>query len=162
MKKPLSRILLLAGCLAVSAYAAFEVGGFAYAKRLETKLLAEPKPFAATTGSIAFGHQVKVEQVQGAWLRVSEGAMAGWVFNGNLSATKPDEGAKLDGIALLASKTTATAAARPLDETVVKYAEQRDLHQAGDDLEWMQQAAAAITTEDVDRFLQDSKKGEYQ
>jgi hypothetical protein len=162
MKKSLPRILLLAGFLVASAYAAYEAGGFAYAKRLETKLLAEPKPFAEATGGIAFGHKVKIEEVQGAWLRVSEGAMSGWVFNGNLSPTKPDEGAKLDGVALLASKTTATAAARPLDEAVVKYAEQRNLNDARADLEWMQSTSQEITTENVDQYLQEKKKGEFQ
>ena len=162
MKKPIPRVLLLAGLCAVSAFAAFEAGTFAYTKRLETKLLAEPKPLAESAGTIAFAHKVKVEQVQGNWVRVSEGKAVGWVFAGNLTDTKPDEGSKLDGVALMASKTTATAAARPLDEAVVKYAEQRNLNDARADLEWMQQAGTEITTEDVDQFLQEQKKGEFQ
>lgn len=162
MKKPIPRLLLLAGLFAVSAFAAFEAGTFAYTKHLETKLLAEPKPLADPSGQLAFGRKVKIEQVQGAWLRVSEGAVSGWVFRGNLSVTAPDEGAKLDNAAWLASKTTATAAARPLDDTVIKYAEQRDLNQAREDLEWMQQASAEVTEEMVAQFLQDSRKGEYQ
>ncbi len=162
MKTHTPRVLLLAGLFAVSAFAAYEAGSFAYTKRLETKLLAEPKPLADVSGKIAFAHKVKVEQVQGTWLRVSEGAVSGWVFSGNLTDTKPDEGAKLDGVAMLASKTTATAAARPLDDEVVKYAEQRNLGDARADLEWMQKEGAEITSEDVDHFLQEQKKGEFQ
>ena len=53
-------------------------------------------------------------------------------------------------------------AARPLDDEVVKYAEQRNLGDARGDLEWMQKAGAEITSEDVDHFLQEKKKGEFQ
>lgn len=162
MKTPLPRLLLLAGVLAVSASAAFQVGGFAFTKRVETKLLAEPKALAEPTGTVAFAHKVKVEEVKGAWLRVSEGRVSGWVFAANLSETEPDEGAKLDGVALLASKTTATTAARPLDDAVVQYADQRKLGDARSDLEWMMQTCAEITEENVDEFLQEQKKGEYQ
>jgi SH3-like domain-containing protein len=162
MKTPIPRLLLLAGFLAASAYAAFEAGSFAYTKKLETTLLAEPKPLAEPAGKIAQGHKVKVEEVKGAWLRVSEGPVAGWVYAGNLAATKPDESNKFDGVALLASKTTATAAARPLDDAVVEYATQRNLGDARGDLEWMMASCAEITEETVDQFLQEQKKGEYQ
>jgi hypothetical protein len=162
MKKHPPRLLVLAGLLTVSAFAAFEAGSFAYTKRVETKLYAEPKVLAASSGKLAFARKVKVDQVQGSWLHVSEGDVSGWVFSGNLSATMPDEGAKLDNVSFLASKTTASAATRGLDEDVVKYAAQRNLHTAQADLEWLQASAAEITEADVDGFLQESKKGEYQ
>lgn len=162
MKPRHLRLPLLAALCAVSGFAAFEAGKFAYTKRLETNLLAEPKPLAAASGKIAFGHKVKVEEVAGAWVRVSEGATAGWVFGGNLTETKPDEGTKFDNVAVLASKTTATAAARPLEEDVAKYAEQRNLQPAGADLDWMQKAAATVTEDDITTFLKDHKMGEYQ
>jgi len=162
MKKHPSRLLLLAGLLAVSAFAAFEAGSFAYTKRVETKLLAEPKPLAEASGKLAFAHKVKVEEVQGSWLRVSEGDVSGWVFAGNLAAAMPDEGAKLDNVSFMASKTTASAATRGLDEDVVKYAQQRNLPNAQADLQWLQDTAAGITEADVDAFLQESKKGEFQ
>ncbi|HEX2860060.1 MAG TPA: hypothetical protein VHN79_00385, partial [Lacunisphaera sp.] len=98
----------------------------------------------------------------GAWLRVSDGQVSGWVFAGNLSETKPEENKGLDGMPILASKTTATAAARPLDEAVVQYAGQRNLNDAASDLEWMIATANAITADDVDAFLQEQKKGEFQ
>lgn len=161
MKRTL-RLLLLAGFSTVAAYAAYQAGGVAYTKKLETPLLAEPKPLASPAGKLALGVKVKVEQVQGAWVRVASDATAGWVFGGNLSETQPDEGAKLDGVAFMASKTTATAATRGLDEDVVKYAEQRNLPNARADLEWLQATAAGISEADVDAFLQEAKKGEYQ
>ena len=162
MKTPLPRLLLLAGLLVASASAAFQAGSVAYTKKLETPLLAEPKPLAEPTGKIALGHEVKVEEVKGAWLRVSEGAVTGWVYAGNLSETKPDESSKFDGVAALASKTTATAAARPLDEAVVQYADQRKLGDARGDLEWMMVTCGEITEETVTEFLQEQKKGEFQ
>jgi len=162
MKTPPLRLLLLAGVIAVSASAAFQAGSFAYTKRVETKLLAEPKALAEPTGTVAFAHKVKVEEIKGSWLRVSEGEVAGWVFAANLSDTEPNEGAKLDGVALLASNTTATTAARPLDDAVVDYANQRNLGDARGDLEWMMAACAEIKEENVTEFLQEQKKGEFQ
>jgi hypothetical protein len=162
MKTPLPRLLLLAGLLVASASAAFQVGSFAYTKSLETTLLAQPKPLAEPTGKIALGHQVKVEEIKGAWLRVSEGPVSGWVFTGSLSEAKPDESSKFDGVAMLASKTTATTAARPLDDTVVQYADQRNLGDARGDLEWMMETCTEITEENVTEFLQEQKKGEFQ
>lgn len=162
MKTHPPRLLLCAGLFAVSAFAAYEAGSFAYTKRVETKLLAEPKVLAEATGKVAFAHKLKVEEVQGSWLKVREGDVTGWVFAGNLSATMPDEGAKLDQVSFMASKTTASAATRGLDDDVVKYAQQRNLPNAQADLQWLQDTAAGITEADVDAFLQEGKKGEYQ
>ncbi len=162
MKKPHLPAALLAGLLAVSALLAYEAGGIAYTKRVETALLAEPKPLAAATGKLAFGRKVKIEQVQGAWLRVSDGPVSGWVFSGSLTDTKPAEGKGLDGVPLLASKTTATAAARPLTDATIAYAKEKNLGEAQADLEWVVTEAKAVTPEDVDAFLVEHKKGEYQ
>lgn len=162
MKTHPQRLLLLAGVFAVSAFAAFEAGSFAYTKRVETKLLSEPKALAESTGKVAFARKVKVEQVQGSWLRVSEGDVSGWVFAGNLSATEPDEGAKLDKLTFVASQTSASAALRGLSPEAEAYAAQRNLGDPRADLEWMLTACAEITDEAVDEFLQENKKGEYQ
>lgn len=162
MKKPLISAVLLTGLLAVSALLAYETGGFAYTKRAETKLLAEPKPLAEASGKLTFGKKVKVEQVQGAWLRVSDGPVSGWVFNGNLSDTKPDESKGLDMGPLFASKTTATAAARPLTDAAIAYAQQKNLGEAQGDLEWMTTQAQEVTSEEIEAYLQTHKKGEYQ
>jgi hypothetical protein len=162
MKPPLRFAALLVGLTGATALFAYEAGGFAYTKRVETKLLAEPKPLAAAAGTLAFGHKVKIEQVQGAWLRISEGAATGWVFAGNLSAIKPDESKGLDGVPLLASQTTATAAARPLTPAAAEYATRRNLTAAREDLDWLLTECHAITPEDVEAFLQEKKKGEFQ
>lgn len=164
MKKHTSTAVLMAVLFTASALFAYEAGGFAYTKRVETKLLAEPKPLAEATGQLAFGKQVKVEEVQGAWLRVSDGPLSGWVFAGNLTDTKPVEvKGLLDDAPIAASKTSATAAARPLDEAALKYASgQQNLASARDDLEWLIAACSAVTHEDVETYLQTNKKGEYQ
>ncbi len=162
MKKPTPLAVLCLGLLASSALLAFEAGGVAYTKRVETKLLAEPKPLAEASGKLAFGKKVKVEQVQGAWLRVSDGPVSGWVFGGNLSDVKPEEGKGLDMGPLFASKTTATAAARPLTDAAIAYAKEKNLGEAQADLEWMTEQAKAVTPEEIEAYLQAHKKGEYQ
>ena len=61
--------------------AALSAGGTAYTKRLETSLLAEPAALAATVGKLPAGRPVKIAEVRGAWLRVSDGAATGWVLS---------------------------------------------------------------------------------
>ena len=164
MKKSPVLAVLITGLLAVSALFAYETGGFAYTKRAETNLLAEPKPLAKASGKLTYGKKVNIEQVQGAWLRVSDGPVSGWVFQGNLTAEKPSETEGLfDGAPLLASKTTATAAARPLDEAAANYtSDGQDFSSAKEDLEWLITSCAAITTADVEAYLKQNKRGEYQ
>jgi hypothetical protein len=152
--------LLLAATVCVEA--AFTAGGVAYTKRYKTTLLAEPSPQAKSTGELAFARKVKVEQLQGNWLRVSDGSSAGWVFLGSLSETKPDESKGLDGAPLLASSTTATAAARPLTPAADEYSQRRNLGSASDDLNWLLNTCSNITPGQVETYLKTHKKGEYQ
>lgn len=152
--------ILLAATASVEA--TFSEGGFAFTKRVETKLLAEPNPSAAPAGKLGYQRKVKVEQVQGGWLRVSDGPTIGWVFSGNLSETKPDEGKGLDGAPLLASNTTATAAARPLTPAADEYSQRRNLGSANDDLNWLLNKCSSITPAQVETYLKTHRKGEYQ
>jgi hypothetical protein len=157
------RALLPAAVFASTALAAFQAGHTAYTKRHETKLLAEPKPLAEAAGTLPAGRAVTVEQVQGAWVRVREGDAGGWVFQGNLTATKPVEvTGVLDGAPLAASETTATAAARPLATAANDYAAARDFGSAREDLEWLIEQCAALPDEEVTAYLQAQKKGEFQ
>ena len=141
---------------------AFSPGGVAYTKRYKTTLLAEPSPQAKSSGELAFARKVKIEQVQGNWLRVNGGAAAGWVFLGSLSETKPDESKGFDGAPLLASNTTATAAARPLTPAADEYSQRRNLGSASDDLNWLLTQCSTITQGQIETFLKTHKKGEYQ
>ncbi|HWA24900.1 MAG TPA: hypothetical protein VG734_04425 [Lacunisphaera sp.] len=161
MKTPVRSAVLATAFLAATALFAYEVGGAAYTKRIETKLLAEPKPLAGAAGKLGFGHKLKVEEVQGAWLRVSEGDVAGWVFAGNLSDTKPADIKGADGLGLSASTTTATAAARPLSPAALEYATSRNLATVRSDFDWMVATCAAFSNDDVDAYLKETKRGEY-
>lgn len=152
--------LLLAA--AVPAEAALTAGGAAYTKKYETNLLAEPSPLAAVTGKLAFGRALKVNEARGAWFKVADGAKTGWVFAGNLSEAKPAEGRGLDGLGVSASNTTATAAARPLTPAADDYAVRRNLANARDDLNWLLAQCHGITAADVEAFLKEQKKGEFQ
>jgi len=142
--------------------AAFAPGGEAYTKRVETALLAEPNMVAATVSRMGYAKKLKVEAVKGAWVRVSDGKTAGWVFAGNLAEEQPSEIRGLDGLPVAASETTAAAAARPLVPAAEEYSARRGLTKAADDLTWLTQQSAAITPADVKAFLQEKKKGEYQ
>jgi len=154
--------VLLALALAASVEAALVSGSIAYTKNLETRLLAEPRPLAAVTGKVRYASKLTVQEARGPWLRVSEGSAAGWVFAGNVSETKPGEIAGADALGLSASKTTATAAARGLTEVGAAYATQHSLGDARGDLEWLRTQSAAVSTEDIDAFLKEQKKGEFQ
>ncbi|AOS44096.1 hypothetical protein Verru16b_01157 [Lacunisphaera limnophila] len=155
--------LMLAGLLTTSAVAAFEAGGFVYTKRQETVLLAAPQPLAEAAATLPYGRKLTIAEVSGAWLRVSEGAAAGWVFRGNVTATKPAEvKGLLDGVPQLASQTTATAAARPLAPAAATYATGNNLESAQADLEWLLAACAELTLDEVETYLQANRKGAYQ
>lgn len=154
-------VLPLLVCTA-SLEAGLATGGTAYTKRVETKLLAEPAPLAAVVGRLGFGRAVKIAETRGTWLRIADGGTAGWVFAGNVSETKPAEGKGLDGLGLQASQTTATAAARPLAPAAEDYAARRHLANARDDLNWLIAQCHGLTAEQVEAFLQEQKKGEYQ
>jgi hypothetical protein len=147
---------------AAVAEAALTVGSTAYTKRFETSLLAEPQPLAAVNGKVRFASKLKVKEARGAWLRVSDGSSTGWVFAGNISETKPDESTGADKLGLAASTTTATAAARPLTPAANDYADRRNLTDARRDLDWLNAQCTKVTNSDVEHFMQDKKKGEYQ
>jgi hypothetical protein len=159
---PLLWTVALLFVAAPAVEAGLAAGGTAYTKRRETILLAEPAPLATPAGTLAFGRALKIEEVRGRWLRVSDGPVAGWVFAGNLAELKPVENKGLDGLGLSASETTATAAARPLTPAAEDYAARRNLVNARDDLNWLLAQCQAITPEELAAFLQAQKKGEYQ
>jgi hypothetical protein len=159
--KPLL-FVVIAALLAAPAYAAYSPGGAAYTKRLETALLAEPTPLASVVARLGYARKVRVEEVRGMWLRVSDGASAGWVFAGNLTEQKPAENKGLDGLPVAASETSATAAARPLAPAAVDYAGRRGLGQARSDVEWLERTSDAITAADVTAYQQAQKRGEFQ
>jgi hypothetical protein len=162
MKIRLLPAALACGALATTALLAFEAGGTAFTKRYETKLLAEPKPLADPTATLEFGRKVTISELSGPWLKISDGPNSGWVFKGDLAAQKPSEGKFAEALGFGASKTTATAAARPLTPAAKAYATQKNLASAQEDLDWMMTACAAVTDEDVETYLEENKKGNHQ
>lgn len=152
--------LVLSVAAAVSLQAALAAGGVAFTKRLETKLLAEPSAVAAVSAKVGYAKRLSVDEVRGPWLKVSEGANSGWVFAGNVS--EQEIKAASTGLAINASDTTVTAAARGLSEEAAAYAQKRKLTNARDDLNWLLEQSAAVTPEAVDTFLQEHKLGEYK
>lgn len=162
MKQLLPICLVALAGLAATATAAFAPGGTAFTKRVETALLSEPKTLAAAVARVPYARALKVDEVRGAWVHVSDGTHAGWVFGGNLASSKPSETRGLDGLPLAASATSASAAARPLAPAAIDYADRRGIQDAAEDLQWLDEQSDTVTKEDVRAFLQDQRKGEYQ
>jgi len=156
------RMVVLLCATATVAEAAISAGGSAYTKRFKTTLLAEPSPLAAPAGELPFARKLSVKEVRGNWVRVADGSAKGWVFVGNLAEEKPAEVKGLDGLPVAASQTTATAAARPLTPAANDYADRRNLADARRDLDWLNAQCHQLTNADVEHFLQEKKKGEYQ
>ncbi len=152
--------LLLASAAAASAV--FTAGHEAYTKRLQTALLSEPKLLAKPVAQLPYAQKLRVEEIQGSWLRVSAGHRSGWIFAGNLSEEKPSSTKGLDGLPVAASATTASTAARPLTPTSTDYSQRRGLGDAAADLQWLEQQHALLPAHTVQEFLQSEKKGEFQ
>ncbi len=162
-RRAFPRWLLATLALAATSVAfAFSPGGTAYTKRFKTTLLAEPAPLAASAGDVPFAHKFTVKEVRGNWLRVSDGSTKGWVFVGNVTDTKPTEVKGFDGLPVAASKTTATAAARPLTPAAEDYSKRHNLVDARGDLDWLNAQCHGVSDADVEKFLQEKKKGEFQ
>ena len=148
--------------VAAAGCAVFTAGRDAYTKRVETALLSEPKMLAKPVAQLPYAQKLRVEEVQGSWLRVSDGRRSGWVFAGNLAEQKPSATKGLDGLPLAASATTASTAARPLTPTSSDYSERRGLADAAADLQWLEQQHALLPTPTIQEFLKTEKKGEFQ
>lgn len=163
MKTFVRRTALLAGFSLAAVAHAYAPGDFAYTKRVDTALLAEPGPMSEAVTKLKLGTKLKVDEVKGSWLRVSEGKKhAGWIFKGNVSAAAPDKDVGLAAIPLDASATTATAAARPLAPAAEEYSTRKDLTKAREDLEWVIEQSSALTAAEITAYLQAQKKGEFQ
>lgn len=152
-------VVLLA--LALPAVTAFAPKGDAYTKRVETVFLSEPRALATPVGKIGLNRKLKVEAVQGNWVRVNDGKISGWVFGGNLAAEKPEVIKDSRGQPLDASATTATTAARPLMPAAADYAARRNLGDARGDLDWLN-GDAIVSNDQVETYMRANKKGEYQ
>jgi len=150
-------------CLGIASSAlAFNKGSTAYGKRAETNLLTEPNPLAAVAGKAAFAEALTVIETRGSWLHVKSKNSSGWVFEGNVAATKPSHAPAAGLTTVSASSTNTVAAARPLSEAGSAYAGRHGGASARDDLAWLEKAAAKTTGADVEAYLKAGKKGEYR
>jgi hypothetical protein len=162
---PRPRRLWLAGLICLAACAAglaFEKGDKVFSKRNETPLLAEPKPLASAAGKAGFAEELKVEEVKGVWLRVKGAKASGWVFQGNVAEDKPAGTPPAGLTTLSASDTDTAAAARPLTAVAADYATRHDATNAAADMTWLETESAQVKAADVDDYLRENKKGEFQ
>jgi hypothetical protein len=154
--------LIIAGCLCAMLGGAFESGKTAFTTHYETALLEEPQPLAKTVAALPFAASVNITALQGRWAQVSSGSSSGWIYLGNLAEEKPVENNSVQGLQTSASATTASVAARPLDDVTSQYDEQEGLGKAVDDVKWLESQSEKITGADVTAYLKANKKGEYQ
>ena len=160
--KPRSIPLIVAGLLGAALVVGFEAGKPAYTKRYETAVLKEPQAMADTIATLPFSTKVKIESLQGKWASVTTTNGAGWIYQGNLSEDKPFEDTSIKGLHAAAGDTTASVAARPLDEVTKDYANQKGLNAAANDILWLEATTDKIDDKAVTQYLKDGKKGEYQ
>ncbi len=162
MKKHARLWLSASVLLCASALSGYDVGDKAYTKKLETTLLDEPKPLAHPVAKISFAAELDIEQINGSWLLVTAGDNRGWIFAGNVAEKKPVADHKTDFLPSSASETTASIAARPLDDVAKNYGTQKGLGEAKADVEWVEQQSAQVNDVAVVQYLQAKKLGEYK
>ena len=154
-------VALICVC-AIACIAALEKGGKAFSKRNETPLLTEPSPLATPAGNVGFAEELAIEEVRGRWLRVKGKKISGWIFDGNVADEKPSQAPPAGLTTVSASDTDTVAAARPLDQAAKDYASRVGAGTASADLEWLDALASNLKAADVDAYLRENKKGEFQ
>jgi hypothetical protein len=164
MNTPLRLLALVAvsGALSTAVVAAPKTGGTVYSIRNELILRAEKTNSASPVTKVGFAESLKVDEMSGAWLKVSTKGGSGWVFAGYVRDEKPER-EKLEGVAAVdASETTTAAAARPLSPEAEQYAQRHSQVSAGKDVDWVEAEAHKVTKPIVDSYMKENKKGEYQ
>ena len=84
-------LCVLCGCIAFTAAAQVSRGGTLYAAAKSVALKASTGFFARTNGTLAYGDQVTVLQVNGKWVQVRSAAnssLSGWTASANFSAKR--------------------------------------------------------------------------
>jgi hypothetical protein len=160
--KPRAIPLLVAGLLGAALVVGFEAGKTAYTKRYTTAVLKDPQPTADSIATLPFATKIKVGVLQGKWAAVTTTNGPGWVYIGNLSEEKPFEDTSIKGLRAGAGETTASVAARPLDEVTKDYANQKGLNASADDVLWLEAQSDKIDDKAVTEYLKANRKGEFQ
>ncbi|MEZ5276341.1 MAG: hypothetical protein R3F07_08180 [Opitutaceae bacterium] len=150
------------GLALITLFAAFKVGDTAWSKRIDTPVLAEPKPLASPVGKVGFAVPLKVREVRGAWLGIQADEVSGWVFEGNVAGEKPTLAPATGLTRVTADSTDTAAAARPLTEAADGYASRHSEAKDKADVEWVDTTSAGLPEDEVIAYLQENAKGEYR
>jgi hypothetical protein len=142
--------------------AEFSKGDKVWSKHVETALLAEPSPLAATQATVGFAEKLSIKETQGKWLRVKGDGAEGWVFSGNVAVEKPKLPPATAFTTVEASETNTVAAARPLTPAAEQYAQNQGAGNAQADLSWLDLESATVTQQDLKTYMSENRKGEYQ
>lgn len=148
-------------CLTASALLAYEVGQTCFSKQAKTPLLAAADRTAEKVGTVEWGKPLKIVSQNGRWLQVASEGVKGWVYAGNVTSEKPPADNKNDFLPTTAADTTAAVAARPLSDSSKKFASRKSLGDAAADVEWAEKQADAVTTAQVNAYMQEKGLGDY-
>ena len=91
MKKKIIVMLGLCACISAAVYAQASKGGTMYVAAKTVDLKSSTGFFASKRGSLAYGDQVTVLQINGNWAEVrssSNSSLSGWTSLANLSAKR--------------------------------------------------------------------------
>ena len=154
--------ILFACLLGALLLTGFEAGKPAFTKRYETAVLKDPQPMAESIATLPYAVEVKITALQGKWANIATTNGAGWVYLGNLAEEKPAADHSVDWLRASANETTASVAARPLDNVTKEFASQKGMNAAAADLQWLQAQSDRVDKKTVADYLKTSRKGEYQ
>jgi hypothetical protein len=155
-------VLVAASGMLASSHAAFEKGDKVWSKHVETALLAEPRPLAASVATVGFAEKLKVKAVQGVWLNVKGDQAEGWIFQGNVAGEKPELAPSVGLTQVAAAGTDTVAAARPLAPAAQGYAERHGASDAQAGIDWVDAQAALLSNADRVAWMSEHQLGEYQ
>lgn len=167
-------ILFLGGFLCLADLHADEV---MFVKTKSAKLKDKPRGTAKDIDTLPFKAKVSITKKDNLWREVKFEGKAGWILKTNLSTEEPADDPSLtaaDGKRYSSEDVDAQSAVRGVSPTATKFAESNGISQIHRDyLDYHQSFVISdrvldrpgtknpITEEDLNRFLEEGKIGEY-
>lgn len=150
---------------------------FMFVSSKSAKLKDKPRGTAKDVGKLPFKAKVSVTKKEDRWREVQYEGKKGWILKNNLSSEEPSDDPSLtaeDGSRYGSEDVDAQSAVRGVSPTATQFANANGISQIHRDyLDYHQSFVISdrvldrpgtsnpITEEDLDRFLQEGKIGEY-
>lgn len=168
--------LSLFGFLITSlAFAADKIPSAVWVSSDKAQLKADLKASSSTISELPKGTKLSVLAFENKWYQVKlSNGKTGWIYRGKVSATevektkKSEEGGSIGGLlgdlsgsSIRADNTDSSRSIRGLSPEAAEYAAQKGTPQVYRS-ELDKVIAGKVSSEEIDRFLQQGKIGEYQ